>query len=301
MRFIDLRAGTGLAHRSLMRRLILPLVLFCGVLMPAALASAQATAPTQTPPANPLLDPDRPFRPLQPDFTLINLPTTLRMPLHRSSFRITHRFGRPLGDGDFADLASDAFGFDSGALVGIEYRFGLMRGLHVDVARTSDKTIAFSGQKSLVQQGEASPVGAGLVASLDGTDNFSEEFSPSLGFVLSREITGVGAVYLQPMWVGNVNIFEPFIVADDNTILLALGTRVRIRPTVYLLGEFVPRLSGYDLGTHFGAFAIEKRSGGHSFQINVSNGTGTLASQLARGGTASDDWYIGFNISRKFF
>ena len=50
-----------------------------------------------------------------------------------------------------------------------------------------------------------------------------------------------------------------------------------------------------------GTFGIEKRAGGHSFQLNFSNGFGTTMGQLARGGTGNDDWYLGFNISRKFF
>ena len=37
------------------------------------------------------------------------------------------------------------------------------------------------------------------------------------------------------------------------------------------------------------------------FQINFSNGIGTTLANVARGGTARDDWYIGFNLSRKFF
>jgi 23S rRNA G2445 N2-methylase RlmL len=38
---------------------------------------------------------------VEPDFTLINLPTTLRLPRHKSAFRLTHRFARTLrGDSD---------------------------------------------------------------------------------------------------------------------------------------------------------------------------------------------------------
>ncbi len=48
-------------------------------------------------------------------------------------------------------------------------------------------------------------------------------------------------------------------------------------------------------------FGIEKRAGGHTFQMNFSNGIGTTFAQIARGGSGRDDWYIGFNISRKFF
>ena len=285
-----------------MRRLVLVVTLSIALWPIVAAAQDPAPAGAQAPAGrNPLLDPDRPFNPQQPDFTLINLPTTLRMPLFRSSFRVTHRFGRPLGAGDFGDLASDFFGLDNGAQIGLEYRFGIARGVYTGVTRTSDKTIAFSAIGSLLQQRNAAPVGVSVTVGVDGSDNFSEEFSPSVGFLVSREFEGIGAVYLQPIWVGNVNIFEPVLVADDNTMLLGVGGRLRIRPTVYVLAEYVPRLTGYDLGVNLATVAIEKRAGGHSFQFNFSNGLGTTMSQLARGGTANEDWYIGFNISRKFF
>jgi hypothetical protein len=284
-----------------MRIVLLTMVVVLGGFAPA-LADGQ-TPSTQPSPqqALPEDDPDLDLNTLQPDFTIVNLPTTLRMPRHKGAFRVTHRFGRPLGQGDFGDLASDLFGFDSGAQIGLEFRFGLMRSLDVAIVRTSDKTIEFFGQRNLLRQNAANPIGLGVVASIDGTDNFSEEFSPAVGFVLSRELEGIGAVYVEPTWVGNVNIFESFQTADDNTILLGLGGRVRIRPTLYVVGEFIPRLTGYDLGVNLGTFGIEKRLGGHSFQINFSNGIGTTVSQLARGGTGGEDWYIGFNISRKFF
>ena len=92
-----------------------------------------------------------------------------------------------------------------------------------------------------------------------------------------------------------------FDTGENNTTILGLGTRLRIRPSTYLVGEWTPRLSGYKPGVDQGSVAIEMRSGGHTFQINFSNGFGTTLGQLARGGISSDSWYIGFNISRKFF
>jgi hypothetical protein len=35
--------------------------------------------------------------------------------------------------------------------------------------------------------------------------------------------------------------------------------------------------------------------------LNVSNGFGTTLGQIARGASSNDNWYIGFNIARKFF
>ena len=47
---------------------------------------------------------DRRVDPAEPDFTLVTHPTTLRLPNHTFAFRLTHRFSRPLGQGDFGDL-----------------------------------------------------------------------------------------------------------------------------------------------------------------------------------------------------
>ena len=61
------------------------------------------------------------------------------------------------------------------------------------------------------------------------------------------------------------------------------------------------RSAGYAPGTALMSFGLEQRAGGHVFQLTFSNGLGTTLAQVARGGTARDDWYIGFNLSRKFY
>jgi hypothetical protein len=246
-------------------------------------------------------DPDLDLRLSQPDFTTVNLPTTLRLPRYKSAFRVTHRFGRPFGAGDFGDLAGDLFGLDSGAQIGLEYRFGLIRGGQVGIHRTSsNKTIEFFGQYNVFDQKDNGLLGLDAVATIDGTDNFSDSYTPSLGIVMSREFGEYGAVYLHPKWVNNSNPLPSELADDNDTFLLGLAARIRIRPTVYLVGEFIPRL-GFEPGVSYGTFGIEKRAGGHVFQLNFSNGFGTTMGQLARGGTGSEDWYMGFNISRKFF
>jgi hypothetical protein len=245
-------------------------------------------------------DPDRDLNVSQPDFTLITLPTTLRVPRLKSAFRVTHRFTRTLGQGDFGDLASDMFGIDGGAVIGLEYRFGLMRGLQVGIHRTSDRTIQFFTEYNLWQQRDGKPVGLNVFASADGTNNFRDSYSPALGLIVSREVGEHGAVYVEPIWVNNSNTQAAETTAENDTFIIGLGTRIRIRPTVYLVGEIIPRV-GFAPGVHHGSFGIEKRAGGHLFQLNFSNGVGTTMGQLSRGGTGSEDWYLGFNISRKFF
>jgi len=241
----------------------------------------------------------------QPDFTLINLPTGLRLPKWKSAFRVTHRFTRPLGEGDFGDLASDFFGLDSGAIIGLEFRIGIAKGLQVGVQRTNDKTIQFLGQYDLKQQSESFPVGLAVYATVDGTDNFTDSYSPAIGLIVTREFGDHGAVYLEPIFVNNTNALPSELVDDNNTMLLGIGGRIRLRPTVYFVGEVVPRLNGFDPGSTATSFAIEKRVGGHAFQMVFTNSFGLTMAQVARGGIqnedGSDNWYLGFNISRKFF
>jgi hypothetical protein len=291
--------------------LLVALLIAALVLPVSAFAQTPAGDPAAPPPAaQPEDDPDRDINFAQPDFTLAALPTTLRLPRFKSSFRVTHRFGRSLGSGDFGDLVEDLFGLDGGAGVGLEYRFGLFRGAQIGIHRTSiEKTIQFFGEYSVKAQRDGFPFGVTVMGSVEGTNNFKDEedegvvssVSPAVGVLLSREIGQHGAVYLEPFWLNNTNPRPEELVDDNNTVIIGVGARVRVRPTVYVVFEAAPRVGGFDPGvTHF-SFGLEKRAGGHLFQLNFSNDFGTTLAQIARGGFNNDDWYLGFNISRKFF
>lgn len=278
---------------------------------PAASVTSTAT-PTQTPsvvsdPASgganasqPEDDPDLDPNPAQPDFTLATLPTNLRLPRHKLSFRLTHRFGRPLGAGSFGNLAGDLFGLDSGAVIGLDFRYGLIKGGQIGVYRTSNKTIQFYGQYELKSQ-QTFPLGISVVANIDGTDNFRDSYSPGLLAVISREISDRAALYVEPAWVNNTSPDPSELVDDNDTILMGLGARLRILKNTYLVAEGSPRLGGYRPGDALVSFGIEQRAGGHVFQLNFSNGLGTTLAQVARGASSSNDWYLGFNLSRKFY
>ncbi len=274
--------------------------------LPVFAAWLAATAPSATQPAQASPAPSEArVNPSQPDFTLVGLPTTLRLPLHKSAFRVTHRFTRPLGQGDFGDLASDFFGLDAGAQIGLEYRFGIVTGGQIGFHRTNDRTIEFFGEYALLQQGDRWPVGVAAYASVDGTNNFRDSYSPAVGAIVSRELGRHGAVYVEPIWVNNSNPLPGDLVDDNDTFLVGVGGRLRVRPTIYFVVELAPRVSGFDPGTHQASVAIEKRVGGHTFQLNFSNAFGTTVGQIARGGpkapNGDTNWYLGFNISRKFF
>ncbi len=244
-------------------------------------------------------DPDKDVNRAQPDFTIVGLPTTLRLPRHESAFRITHRFARPLGQGDFSSLVEDFFGFDSGAVIGFEYRYGLFKATQLAVHRTNNRTIQFLLQREIKAQDASFPLSINVFGSAEGTNNFRDSYSPGLGLILSREIGDRAAVYAEPFWVNNTNPLPSELVDDNDSVMLGLGARVRLSASVYGVFEITPRVTGFDPGDHQMSFGIEKRAGGHSFQINFSNAFGTTFGQIARGGTS--DWYLGFNISRKFY
>jgi hypothetical protein len=234
----------------------------------------------------------------EPDFRVLNLPSTLRLPAHGSSFQLTHRFNGNLRQGSFTDNASNLFGLDQGAAVGFEYRFGIARHLQAAVYRTAiDKTFQFHGKYDAVRQDHSIPLSLSALLSVEGADNFQERYSPAFGVAVSRMVADRLALYATPVWVHNT---AALLNVDRDTGMVGLGGRVRVSATVYLVGEVIPRVGGYSPGTPAYGFAVEKRAGGHMFQLNFNNGQGTTFGQLARGGFA-DSLYLGFNLARKFF
>jgi hypothetical protein len=263
-------------------------------------ADAQTTANTAAPATTAVQDDDPDLDPndAQPDFYVATLNSNLRLPKGKLAFRLTHRFLRTMGDGDFSDLAERFFGLDSGAQIGLDLKYAPFRGAQAGIYRTSDRTIQLQGQYNLIKDGDG-PIGVSVVANVDGTDNFSDEFSPGAAIVLSRELGDRGAIYLQPSYVGNTNLISDD--GDDYTAMAGIGARLRVLRNTYLFVEGSPRIAGYKEGVTLVSFGFEQRAGGHVFQLNFSNGFGTTLAQVARGGTATDDWYLGFNLSRKFY
>ena len=260
--------------------------------------SAHAQDPAQPPPspdqptitsATPMQtadDDDARLRPMEPDYSLVNLPTTLPLPKHGGNFHLTHRFNDNLiaSNTDFGDHASVLFGLDSGANIGLEYRFGVLRHLEAIVQRTSiSQTVQFSAKYDGWRQGAAFPVSISPIVSVEGDKNFGantggapKHYSPAVGAVLSRTFAEHVALYAMPMWVhGTPSPAEP----SEDTTMLGLGARLRLMPTTYLVGEVTPRLGGYILRDPEFGFSIEKRVGAHVFSLTFTNTPGTTFRQ----------------------
>jgi hypothetical protein len=252
-------------------------------------------------------DDDARLRRMEPDFSLINLPTTLPLPVHKGNFHLSHRFNDNLiaRNTDLGDHAAVLFGLDSGANIGLEYRFGLLRHLQAIVQRTSiSQTVQFSAKYDGWRQGINFPLSISPIVSIEGDRNFGaslrgdpKHFSPAVGAVFSRTFAERVGLYAMPMWVHNT---PGAAVGTRDTGILGLGGRLRVGATNYFIGEVTPRLGGYVLRDPEFAFGIEKRVGAHVFALTFTNNPGTTFRQIALGGNPST-LNLGFNLTRKFF
>ncbi|HEY7497983.1 MAG TPA: DUF5777 family beta-barrel protein [Vicinamibacterales bacterium] len=262
--------------------------------------------------------PPLPPEPGKPEVELntVNLPTTLSLKRHQSYFRITHRFTRDLRRGDFGSLVEDLFSLDNGAVIGLEYRFGITDDLQAGVYRTAlSKTIQFFGRYDWWRQGDVHPVAISGTLGIEALGNFQDNFQPSLAATVSRVVNSHVVLYATPAFVFNTRAVDTLEGHDhdlpgaeedehsrhEHTMLVGLGARVRFRPTAYVVGEYSPRLAGHDPGRSVWGVAIEKvtRDAKHTFQLNFTNASGSTLGQLSRGGS-DHEVFLGFNLTRKF-
>lgn len=287
-----------------------------------------AAAQTAPPPAPPTATEDLDINEVVPDYALTALPTTLRMPAGKFAFRMTHRFSRPIagtcpdegpkpdGCGGIGAFVENFFGFDSSSRVGLELRYGLMPGTQLALHRTNDRAIQVMAQTQLwAHRGwvpasvratgidPAGPaIGIDLVGAVEGQNNFRRDHTITAGAIASYQVRDRATVYAQPMLLFNSNPLSDTATDDNHTVMLGLGGRVRLGESkMYLVAEAAPRLAGYKPGVDHISFGFEHRAGGHMFQINVSNALGSTLRQVALGGPGNGDWFLGFNLSRRFF
>lgn len=290
-----------------MTRLSLSLILVCSFLglftaKPAYAQTSSAAAASPTTAAQVASssddDDDARLRPVEPDFNVINIPTTLPLPVHAGNFHLIHRFAGNLRDGSFGDNLGNLFGIDQGATMSFEYRFGVMKHLEAIAARTNfDKNIQFSAKYDALHQSASHPVGVSVILSVEGGNNFRRDYAPAVGASLSRTIADKVAVYADPFWVHNSAAATG---VDQNTGFIGLGARTRLMRDTFFVFEVTPRLGGYVPGEAEYAFSVEKRVGGHVFSLVFSNSPASTYGQLARGGFP-ENLVMGFNLARKFF
>lgn len=250
---------------------------------------------------------------------MVTVPTTLPLQAGHSFFRLTHRFARDLRRGSFGQLAEDLFSLDSGAIIGLEYRFGLTSHLQAGVHRTIfNKTIQAFGRWDAFSQDDTRPFGLSIGASIEGSNNLRQDYQPAVTATVSHTWSNALAVYAAPAFVrhshtttlleiheGHEHDIPGAEDADDeqtderDTLYLGLGTRIRILPSAFVVADVSPRLTGYTPDRAAWNVGIEKVTRGHVLQMNVGNNFATTPGMVARGGDRSAV-YLGFNLTRKW-
>src|SRR5688572_7067728 len=209
------------------------IVIWAAAVLGAAPAAAQPPDASATPPPPPP----------EVELNLINLPTTRSLERHQSYFRLTHRFARDLRRGSFGSLAEDLFSLDNGAIIGLEYRFGLTGNLQAGVHRSLlSKTIQVFGKFDGWRQGGALPVSLSLIGSIEGLNNLQDNHQPAIAASVSRVVDDWLVLYATPAFVANTRAADfltghdhdlPGVEQDEHsehehTTFLGLGTRVRL-------------------------------------------------------------------------
>src|SRR5262249_40974391 len=159
-------------------------------------------------------------------------------------------------------------------------------------------TIQLYGKYDAAHQSASSPLGISAVVSVEGTDNFRQDYAPTLAASISRDVGNFVALYAVPMWVHNSGAGAG-PTRDPGAI--GLGGSLRVLPKLFVLAEISPRIGGFVIGDPEFGFGVSTRVGGHVFDLTFTNTTqGTTFAQIARGGFPKS-LYLGFNLARKFF
>lgn len=252
---------------------------------PAAPAAAPSRAPFDTPAF---------FGP-----TLINLPTTITPDRGDFQIRIAHRFSDRVEEG-----LDDFFGLDSYANIQLGVSYGITDRLAVSVGRARTlKEYEAAADWILVEQGRTAglPFSAALHAGISlATDGSPDEAKVFAAVSLAVQATRRLSFLAVPSYVSNAN---HWMTDPEGTFALGLGARYMFARDLSVLVEWAPALAGYRAAESGWGLGIEKKIGGHVFQVFVNNALGLTPAQFLPGGDlrlGDFDFRFGFNIYRTF-
>ena len=237
---------------------------------------------------------------------LINLPTTQSIGKGRLLFRISHRFYLAIGSG-----YDSFYGLDGPAVILLSFGYGLRDNLDLTLARTKlNKEVELSLKWVIFEQGKiltlpfsaALNLGGSLVTQSQPDSKVfrADNMKFNLQVILSHQVSNTLSFVLVPAYSSNTNHWDS---SPEGTFALGTGGRWMIFNDFSIIWEWIPVLAGYKDNSNGWGLGIEKKIGGHVFQVFILNSTGLTSDQFIPGGDFRlKDWdfRIGFNIFRKF-
>ncbi len=259
--------------------------------------------------ANPQPDRVYPFD----GWRIVNLPTTRTLDARSFLFLISHRFNPTLRDGYDA-----FFGLDGSGIIFLELGYAVSDKLLLTLGRSNASDDVELRARYLIKR-QAVQGNWPVDVSLHTTLNWVSEDPPGVKgrfrddavkftaqLTLARELPHDIGLAVVPGILFNA---AEKIEGEDPVVTIGLGGRWRFSRNLSLLAEWVPIVGGYVRTTTFGndirfdswGGGLEITTGGHVFQIVLSNTVGLATDQYLRGGDldiGKPDVRLGFNISR---
>jgi hypothetical protein len=275
------------------------------------------------------------------DYRLVNVPTPKKVPKGTWNLSFGHRFSQPLRP--FKESGKKLLGFDSfsASVFGISY--GITDKLYVNAHRSPIcqkglcRTIELGLGYHVTDQNEKSPVALNFYASVEGNENFSEEYTYNFQAMVSHHFGKRVYLFFAPAIHLNSNgqhrfnpraedYFPPATAAvakfklPTNGASFGFGANVMITPTLAAVFDFAPR-TGFKLGqvqaifdndfnvTGFNnvshpsiGFGLQKNIGKHAFTLTLSNTQTSTTSRYNSSnlGLSPKDLVIGFNLFRRW-
>ena len=237
---------------------------------------------------------------------VINLPTTQSIGKGRLLFRVSHRFYPAIRSG-----YDSFYGLDGPAVILLSFGYGLRDNLDLTLARTKlNKEVELSLKWVMFEQGKiltlpfsaALNLGGSLVTQSQPDRKVfrADNMKFNLQVILSHQVSNTLSLVLVPAYSSNTNHWDS---PSEGTFALGAGGRWMIFNDFSIIWEWIPVLAGYKDNSNGWGLGIEKKVGGHVFQVFILNSIGLTSDQFIPGGDFRlKDWdfRIGFNIFRKF-
>ncbi len=243
-----------------------------------------------------------------PGWKVVNLPTTRALAAKNFFFLISHRFVPPVNVG-----YEGFYGLDGSGVIFLNFGYAPTDKLLIVLGRSNaadDVELQTRYQITPQKLQGGSPIGIGVQGSVNWiTEGDDDAFKFTAQASLTRQVTeGLGIAVVPGILFNAAEETE----GEDPLITLGVGGRWRFWRNISLVAEWVPILSGYTETFTVGNFnrfdswggGIEIATGGHVFQIVVSNTVGLTSDQYLRGGDLDiadffdGEFRLGFNIFR---
>lgn len=237
---------------------------------------------------------------------LMNLATPTSIGNKHVLFRISHRFYPSVQEGYdvFYGLngpASIYLSLGYGLTDNMDLLFGHSNRFHEWVLTYKWRFFSRPPESDLPISAAVKLASTWVTEQRSGTSVFSREnLKFNVQFSLALAVHENVSLLVVPAYASNVNHWEE---NSEGTLALGTGGRFHLGKEISLLFEIIPVLAGYHAKVTGWGLGIEKKIGGHVFQIYVLNSVGITGPQYLPGGDLclnDGDFRFGFNIFRWF-